>query len=478
VVNAIALTLGVRDAGDLPLVDSVRGYLQDKRLLLLLDNFERVLGAAPTVSDLLAASSSLTVIVTSRAALHLRWEHELPVLPLALPDLRRSPSLSELAATPSVILFVQRARAVRPDFALTDERARTVAEICIRLDGLPLAIELAAARTNILTVEALLVRLDRRLQLLTGGARDHPTRHQTLQAALAWSYDLLGAPEQALFRRLAVFVGGWSLEAAAAICDEEDDSDANLLDRLAVLVDSNLVRQDASGDERRYTTRETMREYASERLSASGQVGRLYDRHGAYFLALAEAAEPKLKSGEQLVWLARLEVEHENLRAALARSLGMAGTRPKAELARRLVGALAWFWWLCGYFGEGRRWLNGALAAGNDAPALARAKALHGAGVMAYAQGNFGQTVALQERSLAIWREVGDPWEVAWGLGSVGVALSRLNRDNEHSATLLEQGLALFRRLGDRWHTAWCLWVLAINLRTAPIHGSGGCAAR
>jgi predicted ATPase/DNA-binding CsgD family transcriptional regulator len=465
VVNSIAQSLGVRDAGDLALVDSVRSYLQEKRVLLLLDNFEQVLGAAPRVSDLLAACSELKVIVTSRVALHLRWEHELAVLPLAVPDLRRSPSVSELAATPSVMLFVQRARAVRPDFTLTDERTRAVAEICVRLDGLPLAIELAAARLNILTVEALLARLDRRLQLLTGGARDQPTRHQTLQTALAWSYELLDAPTQALFRRLAVFVGGWTLEAAAAICGGADDTDGNLLDRLAVLVDSNLVRQDASGSEPRYTTLETIREYASERLSASGEATQLYGCHAAYFLALAEVADPKLKTGEQLAWLARLEAEHDNLRAALARSLGMTGTWSNPAVALRLAGALAWFWWMCGHYGEGRRWLNAALAAGEEAPAAARARALQGAGMMAYAQGDFGETVALQERSLALWREVGDTWGVAWLLGSVGVARSRLNRDDERWVTLLEQGLALFRQLGDPWHTAWFLWILATTPR-------------
>jgi predicted ATPase/DNA-binding CsgD family transcriptional regulator len=461
VVDAIAQTLGVRDAGDLALVESVRAHLREKRLVLLLDNFEQVLGAAPVVADLLAACSELKVLVTSRAALHLRWEHELPVPPLPVPDLRRSLSVAELAATPSVMLFVQRARAVRPDFTLTDERTRIVAEICVRLDGLPLAIELAAARLKLLTVDALLARLDRRLPLLTGGPRDQPTRHRSLQAALSWSYELLDPLAQALFRRLAVFVGGWTLEAAAAICGEANESEADLLDRLAVLVDANLVRQDASGGEPRFTFLETIREYASERLSDSGEAAQLYERHGAYFLALAEAADPKLKTGEQLVWLARLEVEHDNLRAALARSLGTTGTWSDAALALRLAGVLAWFWWMCGHYGEGRRWLNAALAAGEEAPVGARAKALHGAGMMAFGQGDFAETVALQERSLALYREIGDTWGVAWMLGSVGVARRRLNRADVRAVILLEQGLALFRQLGDPWHTAWHLCALA-----------------
>jgi predicted ATPase/DNA-binding CsgD family transcriptional regulator len=468
VVNAIAQTLGVRDAGDLALVDSVRAHLREKRLVLLLDNFEQVLGAAPVVSDLLTSCSELKVLVTSRAALHLRWEHELPVPPLPVPDLRRSLSMAELAATPSVMLFVQRARAMRPDFTLTDERARAVAEICVRLDGLPLAIELAAARLNILTMEAVLARLDRRLQLLTAGARDQPRRHQSLQAELAWSYELLDAPAQALFRRLAVFVGGWTLEAAAVICGEANESDADLLDRLAVLVDSNLVRQDASGAEPRFTFLETIREYATERLSTSGETGQIYERHSAYFLALAEAADPKLKTGEQLVWLPRLDVEHDNLRAALARSLGMTGTSSDPALALRLAGALAWFWWMCGHYGEGRRWLNAALAMGEEAPAAARAKALHGAGMMAYGQGDFAETVPLQERGLALYRELGDTWGVAWSLGLVGVARHTTNRDDARAVTLVEQGLALFRQLDDPWHTAWHLMVLALGPEYAP----------
>jgi predicted ATPase/DNA-binding CsgD family transcriptional regulator len=462
VVNAIAQTLGVRDAGALALVESVRAHLREKRLVLLLDNFEQLLGAAPEVADLLTFCSELKVLVTSRTALHLRWEHELPVLPLTVPDLRRSLSVSELAASPAVLLFVQRARAVRPDFTLTDERTRIVAEICVRLDGLPLAIELAAARLNVLTVEAVLARLDRRLQLLTTGARDQPKRHQSLQAALAWSYDLLDEPAQALLRRLAVFVGGWTLEAAAAICGQANESAADFLDRMAVLVDSNLVRQGASGGEPRYTVLETIHEYATERLSASGEAARLFDRHLTYFLALAETSEPKLKSGEQLVWLARLEADHDNLRAALSRSLGTTGMGSDPAVALRLAGALAWFWWMRGHFGEGRRWLNLALAAGNEAPAAVRAKASRDAGTMAYAQGDFDQAVALQERSLTLWRQVGDTWGIAWALGSVSVARGRLNnRDDERSIAMLEQALALFRQLEDPWHMAWCLWMLA-----------------
>jgi predicted ATPase/DNA-binding NarL/FixJ family response regulator len=468
VVNAIAQVLGVRDAGDLPLLDSVRAHLREKRLVLLLDNFEQVRGAAPVVANLLASCSDLKVLVTSRAALHLRWEHELSVPSLAVPDLRRALSVAELSATPSVMLFVQRARAMRPDFTLTDERTQAVAEICVRLDGLPLAIELAAARLKILTVEALLARLDRRLQLLTAGARDQPERHQSLQAALTWSYDLLDAPAQALFRRLAVFAGGWTLEAAAAICGEANEPEADLLDRLAVLVDSHLVRQDASGGEPRFTFLETLREYASERLFASSESGQIYQRHSAYFLAFVEAADPKLKTGEQLVWLARLEAEHDNLRAALARSLGIAGPWSNPAVALRLAGGLAWFWWMRGPYGEGRRWLNAALAAGEEAPAAARAKALHGAGMMAFAQGDFGETVALQERSLALYREIGDTWGVADLLGSVGVARRRVNPADERAVTLVEQGLALFRRLGDPWHTAWHLMVLAVPPRHDP----------
>jgi predicted ATPase/DNA-binding CsgD family transcriptional regulator len=441
-------------------VDSVRAHLRAKRLVLLLDNFEQVLGAAPVVADLLAACPGLKVLVTSRAALHLRWEHEYPVPPLTVPDLRHSFNLAELATTPSVLLFGQRARAARPDFTLTEERARTVAEICVRLDGLPLAIELAAARLNILTAEALLARLDRRLQLLTAGGRDQPSRHQSLQAALTWSYDLLDAPAQSLFRRLGVFVGGWTLEAATAICGEVNEPEANLLDRMAVLVDSNLVRQVASEGEPRYTFLETIRELASESLSASGEAVQIYERHGAYFLALAEMADSKLRTGEQLVWLARLEPEHDNLRAALARSLGTSGPWIKPALALKLSGELAWFWWMCGHFREGQRWLQVALAAAEDAPATVRAKALYGAGMMAFGQGEFIQALALQERSLVLWQEAGNLWGVAFACSGVSLDLRRNHHDYERSVVLIERGLAISRQIGDRWQAAWCLWML------------------
>ncbi|MFQ5794857.1 MAG: AAA family ATPase [Candidatus Bipolaricaulia bacterium] len=326
VVSAIAQKMGVREAevGGRPLLDSLKEHLRDKQILLLLDNFEQVVAAAPQVAELLAACAWLKLLVTSREPCHVRGEHVFPVPPLALPepDRKRPLAIEYLMQYEAVRLFIDRAQAVKPDFAVTHENAPAVAEICIRLDGLPLAIELAAARITLLPPQVMLARLGSRLKLLTGGARDLPARQQTLRATIDWSYDLLDASEQTLFERLSVFVGGCTLEVAEAVCNGTGDLelDVDVLDGLASLVDKNLLRQEEQVEGApRFLMLETIREYGLERLEASGEAEATQRTRADYYLALAEQAEPKLWGGpEQGEWLDRLEVEHDNLRAALA----------------------------------------------------------------------------------------------------------------------------------------------------------------
>lgn len=296
----IAQTLGVREARHQSLFEHLKHFLRDKQVLLLLDNFEQVAAAAPLVAELLGASLALKILVTSRAALHLRWDHEFPVPPLGLPDLQRLPAVKELSGYPAVALFVDRARAVKPDFVLTNHNAPAVAEICTRLDGLPLAIELAAARIKLLPPQAMLRRLQRGLDLLTAGARDLPARQQTLGGAIAWSYDLLEAREQKLFRRLSVFVGGCTLEAAEAVCKPEGDLQTNVLEGLASLVNESLLRQEEQADgEPRFRMLETTREYALEQLAKTGEMEEIQRRHAAVYLSFAEAAAPELHGTKQ-----------------------------------------------------------------------------------------------------------------------------------------------------------------------------------
>jgi predicted ATPase/DNA-binding CsgD family transcriptional regulator len=483
VVPAIAETLGVSPAAGRPLRDSVREYLLARQVLLVLDNFEHLLVGAAEVAGLLAACRNLKVLATSRAPLRVRWEHELPVPPLALPDLTRLGPAEEVAKAPAVGLFLQRAQAVRHDFRLTAENAPAVAEICVRLDGLPLAIELAAARVRLLSPRAILARLDPRLELLTGGGRDQPPRHQTMRAALRWSYDLLDAPQRALFRRLGVFAGGWSLAAAAAVASggagergvTEDDGPGTgppsapppapplgpLLDRLTALVDQGLVRQEALPDgEPRFGMLETLREFAAERLHACGEADDAFRRHAAYVLSLAQQADDALKGAAQWEWLALLDREHDNLRAALTRCLGPPVDRRRAEVAQRIASGMARFWWLRGHYDEGRRWLAAALAASDRTPRAVRAFAWHGQGILASAQGDHWHAVRCHERSLTLWRRAGDAWGVALALGHAAGARWTHAGDGRPPIEPLREVLARFRQLGDPWHTAWALRML------------------
>jgi predicted ATPase len=453
VLPAIAHLLNIADDGGKPLLESVKEYLRSRQLLLILDNFEQVLAAAPLVAQLLAAAPQLEVLVTSRAALRISGEYEYPVAPLALPNLRRLPRAADgLAAmlldVPSVALFVARAQAVKPGFLLTAENARSIAEICTQLDGLPLAIELAAARTRLFAPEGILVRLSSRLSLLTGGPRDLPTHQQTLRGAIDWSYGLLEIGERTLFARLAIFASGTTVEAAEAICGERLDVD--LLDGLTSLVEKSLVRQiDAEDGETRFRMLQTIREYAREKLEASDEADALCRRHAEHFLALAEQAEPKLTGSEQEEWLKRLEREHDNLRAALSWAI----ERQEAELAQRLGGALWRFWYMQGYLSEGRSWLGQALAIRGEVAAGVHAKALNVAGVLANAQSDYGPAIVLFEQSLALRQALGDKRGIAGTLNNLGLA-AREQGDFVLARARLEEALAVCRELGDTLYIA------------------------
>ncbi|OGG56550.1 MAG: hypothetical protein A3F84_22560, partial [Candidatus Handelsmanbacteria bacterium RIFCSPLOWO2_12_FULL_64_10] len=461
VVPIIAQTLGVKEAAGQPLTKGLKDYLRDKSLLLVLDSFEQIISAAPQVADLLTACPRLKGLVTSRASLRVYGEHEFPVPPLTLPDPQRlSDAGADLAFAlfqyEAVRLFIERALAVRPDFAVTNENAPAVAEICHRLDGLPLAIELAAARIRLLPPQAMLARLGRRLPLLTGGARDLPARQQTLRNAIAWSYDLLDAGEHTLFRRLAVFVGGFTLEAAEAVCRELSVGavrepplqviDVDGLDGLESLVSKSLLRQEEVAGEPRFIMLETIQEYALERLTESGEAEAMRRQHAEYFLALAEGAETELRGPQQALWLNRLEEEHDNLRAALRWSI----ERGEAEQGLRLGGALWRFWEVHGYLTEGRERLAGLLTlTGTSGRTAARAKALNGAGVLASRQGDYAAARALHEESLAIRRTLDDKQGIAWSLNNLGLVAADQG-DYAAARALHEESLAIRRTLDDR----------------------------
>jgi predicted ATPase/transcriptional regulator with XRE-family HTH domain len=452
VPNAIAQGLGVGERGERPLPELLKTVLAEWRLLLVLDNCEHLLPAMPLVGELLAASS-LSVLATSRTRLRLRGERELPVAPLAVPVLESSavPPVAELAGVPAVRLFVARAAEVRPEFALTAENASAVVTICRQVDGLPLGLELAAARVKVLPPAVLRTRLAQRLPLLTGGARDAPARQQTMRQAIAWSHDLLSETDQVLFRRLAVFAGGCTLEAAAAVAAAGlgQDAQVEILDGLAALVDQSLLRVEEpsarGAAESRFVMLETVREHALERLEASGEAEAIRQAHARFCLAFAERAEPELTGPAQAEWLTRLEVEHDNLRAALTWSLGGGETRTALQLA----AALGRFWRMHGHPREGLSWLERALALSDDDATAARGKALEEAGRLAHDRGDPDQTEALHTEALAIWRALGDRRGEARSRDELGnVAHDR--GDFARAVTLHEQALALAREDGDR----------------------------
>ena len=455
VMPTIAQALGLHEQGSRPLIETVRAHLTDKHLLLVLDNFERVVGAAGDVAMLLEVSPSLRVLVTSRVPLHLRGEHEYPLVPLPLPEHDSRPE--ELSRYAAVALFIERAQAARPDFAVTAANAPAIAEICARLDGLPLALELAAARVKVLPPEALLARLARGLQVLSGGARDAEERQQTMCATVAWSEHLLTPEEQVLFRRLSVFVGGCMLEAAEAICAGSEGAvplDLDLLEGLSTLVDQSLLQQREEGSEPHFGLLQVIREYALERLERSGEAAALRRAHAAYFLALAEHARQQETGPETVAWRDRLEREHDNLRAAL----GWAREQGEVELGLRMAVALTWFWVRRGHLREGRAWLEGLLAveAGETESARAgaglaavRAKALLNAGMFALTMGAYATAQTQLEQARALALAAGDPRTARQALTNLGRVASDQG-DLEGAAALYMDSLALARELGDQ----------------------------
>ncbi len=465
VVPTIAQTLGIREVPGRPLRDTLADALRSRGGLLVLDNFEQVAAAAPDVAALIAASPETIVLATSRVPLRVRPEHEYPGPPLPAPEAGRPAAVAALEGNPAVALFLQRARAASPGFALTDANAAAVAEVCRRLDGLPLAIELAAARVKVLSPSALLVRLDNRLRLLASGPRDLPDRQRTIRDTIAWSHDLLPPAEQTLFRRLAVFTGGFSLEAAEGVAAAAGDVGVDVLDGITVLVDSSLLRHEApTGGESeagpRFGMLETVREYALEQLAASGEEPAIRDAHGAFYLALATWANAEMIGPKQTASLARLEAEHDNLRTALT----WAADQPDGETLLRLVGALGRFWRFHAHASEGEDWLERALANGDGTLTPARAEALLHAGVFATIRRDFTRAIDLHQRSLAISRELGDDWNTARALLQLGEATMGLG-DETRAEAVLTECLALFRRFGEKPRTAAVLKNLAYLAR-------------
>ena len=458
VLPTIGRALAIRDGVGQPALARLVEVLQQKQVLLLLDNFEQVVEAAPQVMELLTSCPQLKLLVTSREVLHVRSEREFAVQPLALPDPIHLPKLAALGRAPSVALFLQRAQTARPGFKLTSTNARAVAEICVRLDGLPLAIELAAARMKLLSPQALLARLDRPLNMLTGVARDVPARQQTLRNTIEWSYQLLNAREQRLFRWLSVFISGCTLQAAEAICTGPDDEAGLMLDSVASLVDKSLlhrVEQTQEGSEdQRLLMLETIREYGVEVLTASGEGNAARQAHAGYFLHLAEEAEPALKGPLLVAWLDRLEREHDNLRAALQWAL----EKGRGEIALRLGIALERFWVVRGIRNEGRAFLERALAGSAGVADNVRAKALLAAARLAFNQSNYEQGEVLAQEGLALFRGLGDRRGIALSLNRLGVAAWRRG-DFRSARILLEEDLTLFREMGDRDRVAWSLFM-------------------
>lgn len=470
-IPTIARGLGIKESRHQTFDEALLSYLADRDMLIVLDNFEQIIPAARQVAEILSLAPRLKVLVTSRTVLHLSGEHEFVVPPLRFVDPRSTPSSAELVDSPAVALFVQKARAVNINFALTPENSPIVAKICARLDGLPLAIELAASRSKFLNPAVLLARLegsapnDGPLDVLSGGAQDLPARQQTMRRAIDWSYNLLNKSEQDLFRSLAVFVGGCTLDAAASVCgDTTNDyplltspshTAHTIADKLASLVSQSMLRQVQTPDEApRYVMLESLREYALERLSTQEKEWTLLRRrHARYFMALAQAAEPKFEGVEQEIWLDRLEMEHDNLQAALAWSQT---SEDEAEIGLLLAGAIWQFWLVRGYVNEGRVWLMRVIEQAKSAPGLARARALNGAGFLNWAWGDFQQANTLLHESLTIFRELNDKYGIAWVLNHLGhVALAQNELALAYS--LVQKSLASFRELGSDWNIAWDL---------------------
>ncbi len=458
VASVVAQVLGIPVTGSLLPIEGVLEYLRDKQVLLVLDNFEQLLpDGAPVATQLLQASPRLKLLISSRAVLRVYGEQEFAVEPLRLPDLRALPSLEALSQYEAVSLFIERAVGAKPDFQATNDNAPAIAGICERVDGLPLAIELAAARVKLFSPQALLGRLESSLTVLGSGARDLPSRQQTLQGAIAWSYDLLDGPLQRLLARFSVFARGANLEQAEAVCGPADEVGIDVLTGLDELADQSLLRRQPDFEEPRLLMLQTIREFAAERLDASGEELKLRDRQAAAFQALAEAAQPHLFGAEGKLWLDRLERDHDNFRAALDWCVEHAD----AERGLCLAAAFWRFWQMRGHLHEGRARLEKvlALAGAHDHP-LERRRALEAAGGVAYWQGDIPAAQAFYDECLELTRQGGSRAELATAIYNDSFPTLVNRQDVPRGARLLAEALPIFRELGDEAGLGRCLWGL------------------
>ncbi len=465
VPQVLATTLGVREEAGRPLLTTLVDHLRSKRVLLLFDNCEHLIDACARLADaLLRGCPEVKILPSSREALGLAGEVAFRVPPLSLPDARHMAPLERLAEYEAIRLFVDRAVAVKPDFTLTDDTASAVVQVCRRLDGIPLAIELAAARVRTLSVQQITAHLDERFRLLTGGSRTALPRHQTLRGLIDWSYGLLSEAERGLFWRVSVFVGGWTLEASVAVCAGAGVDRYDIVELLGRLVDKSLCLTDGQGTDPRYRLLETIRQYGFEKLAETPEGQLVRARHRDFYLGLAEEAEPRLQGPEQVAWLQRLETDHDNLRAALRWSLD----RDETELALRLGSALSLFWDTHGYVREGREWLDELLARAREMPASAAtpvsrralAKVLDAAAYTRARWSEFASAIEFQADALAAWRALGDKRGIAQALGRLGETTCNLG-DRPQGKTLVAESLVLFRELSDKRGTAYALINLA-----------------
>ena len=446
VLPAMLHALDMRDDPARSNIALLAEAIGERPLLILLDNMEQVVEAAGALPELLAACPSVKLLVSSRVPLRVSWEQEYPVLPLEVPERTSAVDIRAMETSPAVALFVQRSRAVRPGFTLTEQNAPAVAEICRQLDGLPLAIELAAARSKLLAPQALLARLGNRLAVLTSGPADAPARLQTMRNAIAWSYDLLTAEDQDLLRRLAVFAGGFTIPAAEEVARNDAKPSQDILEGIGSLVDKSLLRQESDlTDEQRFTMLETIREFALEQLIAHGDERAVRDAHARFFLAIGAEAERDLTGANQTWWLTRIGVDHDNFRAAL----GWLRDSGQTNLALQLAASLWRFWNVRGYLTEGRDWLERTLAVADRTPSRELTRALSGAWMLAEAQGDYNRALDLHNEALAAARAIDDTWGVGQSLNNLG-NIAHDQGEFDKATGYHEQALSIFRELGDR----------------------------